>query len=99
MTELSYNAALVLQALSTGHRYGFEVMRVSELPSGTVYPMLRRLDDAGLVTSAWEEADPSEKGRPRRRYYEVTPEGERALTATLERIAQQQKLFDRARER
>lgn len=90
---LSYNAALVLQALRTGHPYGFEIMRVTELPSGTVYPLLRRLEDAGLVESRWEETDPSEQGRPRRRYYEVTAEGARALSAALERLAAQRRLF------
>lgn len=90
---LSYNASLVLQAMTRGHRYGFEIMRVSELPSGTVYPLLRRLEAGGLVRSRWEDADPAEEGRPRRRYYEVTPEGTDALVEARERVAAQQRLF------
>ena len=95
---LSYNATLVLQAIALGHRYGFEMMKRTDLPSGTVYPLLRRLEEQGLVDSAWEEADPSEEGRPRRRYYRATPDGERALAASLERIARQQRLFEGALE-
>lgn len=88
---LSYNAALVLQALAQGHGYGFDVMRVAELPSGTVYPLLRRLEASGLVRSAWEdEARAHAEGRPARRYYEPTAEGETALAAARERIASQQ---------
>jgi PadR family transcriptional regulator PadR len=94
--NLSYNAALVLQALLTGHRYGFEAMRVTELPSGTVYPLLRRLEAGGLVESSWEEADPTAEGRPRRRYYALTPPGTRALAAAQERLAAQRQLFSGA---
>ena len=54
MIPLGYNAAVVLQALVNGHRYGFEIMRAAELPSGTVYPLLRRLEAAELVRSRWE---------------------------------------------
>ena len=39
--RLSYNGALVLQALARGYAYGFEIMRAAHLPSGTVYPLLR----------------------------------------------------------
>jgi len=91
--KLSYNAALVLQALLRGHRYGFEVMRVTELPSGTVYPLLRRLESSGLVESSWERTDPAQEGRPRRRYYALTPPGSHALAAAQERIAAQRQLF------
>ncbi len=75
---LSYNAALVLQAIVQGHRYGFEIMRAAHLKSGTVYPLLRRLEAAGLVASEWEEAaDARDEGRPPRRYYAATRGGPR----------------------
>jgi DNA-binding PadR family transcriptional regulator len=91
---MTYTTALVLRALSRGHRHGFDVMRVAELPSGTVYPILRRIEAAGLVKSRWEEADPSEEGRPRRRYYEITPDGRLALAEAVERFAAaEQRLF------
>lgn len=88
---LSYNAAVVLQALAQGHHYGFEVMRVADLPSGTVYPLLRRLEASGLVQSRWENAESAHaEGRPARRYYEATREGNTALAAALERMAARQ---------
>jgi len=91
---LSYNAALVLQAIVQGHRYGFEIMRAAHLKSGTVYPLLRRLEATGLVGSRWEEAaDAHDEGRPPRRYYAATPEGRAALAEARERVLAQQALF------
>ena len=93
-SSLSYNGAVVLQALAQGHRYGFEIMRAAHLPSGTVYPLLRRLEASGLVASRWEgAADAHREGRPPRRYYEATPEGARALVEARERVMAQQALF------
>ncbi len=93
-TTLSYNAALTLRAMAQGHGYGFEIMRATRLRSGTVYPLLRRLEKGGLVASRWEdEVHAHEDGRPRRRYYEVTPGGERALAVAVGRIADQLRLF------
>jgi DNA-binding PadR family transcriptional regulator len=59
-------------------------MEVTGLPSGTVYPALRRLERDGLVESNWEPEDEAmAKQRPARRYYEVTQAGKSvALTAT-----------------
>ena len=75
-TPLSYNGALVVQAMAQGHKYGFEIMRVTALKSGTVYPLLRRLEASGLVQSNWEnKAEAFDDGRPARRYYEPTAEG------------------------
>ena len=92
---LSYNAALVLQALVLGHPWGFEVMRVTGLPSGTVYPLLRRLEFAGLVRSHWEdEGGAHQEGRPARRYYEATGTGRAALAEARDRLATQRALFD-----
>jgi DNA-binding PadR family transcriptional regulator len=94
MAELSYNAALVLQALTQGFGYGFEIMRATQLPSGTVYPILRRLEAAGQLRSTWEDAATAhDEGRPARRYYEATPEGRAALAAVRDRVRAQQALF------
>jgi DNA-binding PadR family transcriptional regulator len=96
-TPLSYNGTLVLQALAKGHKYGFEIMRVTALKSGTVYPLLRRLEAGGLVQSNWEKTDQAfDEGRPARRYYEPTPAGERALSEALQRLAAQRHLLDEA---
>lgn len=82
--RLSHSAALILKALSLGYGFGLDVMQVTGLPSGTVYPALRRLERDFLVQSEWEpEKEALKLGRPARRYYQVTPDGkEAALTAT-----------------
>ncbi|MBA2304099.1 MAG: PadR family transcriptional regulator [Acidobacteria bacterium] len=78
--NLTYPTALVLKALSAGSHYGFDVMDATGLPSGTVYPILRRLDREGLLASTWEpQATAQEEQRPPRRYYAVTGAGERML--------------------
>ncbi len=61
-------------------------MEVTGLPSGTVYPALRRLERDALVESKWEsDAEAAGKQRPARRYYEVTPAGKLAAHAATER--------------
>ena len=53
--RLTYPTALVLQALLDGRHHGFDIMDATGLPSGTVYPILRRLDAEGYVRSRWEK--------------------------------------------
>jgi DNA-binding PadR family transcriptional regulator len=84
---LSYTTALILQALDNGYRYGFEVMTITGLASGTVYPALRRLEDAGFVVSKWERQSVAQAAqRPARKYYEVTKAGQAALAEVLQRF-------------
>ncbi len=93
--RLTYNGALVLQALVKGHVYGFEIMDFTGLPSGTTYPILRRFEEGGLVRSRWESPKVAKKdGRPRRRFYVLTPEGHRALEAAVERFEAHQRIFE-----
>ena len=54
---------------------GAEVGRTTKLATGTVYPILLRLEEAGWVESHWEEGEPQELGRPRRRLYQITGVG------------------------
>jgi DNA-binding PadR family transcriptional regulator len=62
--------------------YGLQICSMAELPSGTIHPILARLESAGWLESRWETVDPSEQGRPRRRYYRLSPDGsERARLA------------------
>ncbi|HET8783282.1 MAG TPA: PadR family transcriptional regulator [Pyrinomonadaceae bacterium] len=84
---LSYTMALILQALDHGYRYGFDIMTITGLASGTVYPALRRLEDAGFVGSKWERASVAQaEQRPPRKYYEVTKSGRTALGEARERF-------------
>ena len=74
--KLSHTVAILLRALSLGYRFGFEIMEATGLPSGTVYPALRRLERDGLVDSSWEpERKAQQEQRPARRYYQLTREG------------------------
>lgn len=84
--RLSHSAALILKALSLGYRFGFDIMEVTGLPSGTVYPALRRLERDHLVESRWEPEDEATANqRPSRRYYEVTRHGTDAVLAATGR--------------
>jgi DNA-binding PadR family transcriptional regulator len=83
---LSYSAAVILQALDNGYKYGFDIMDITGLPSGTVYPALRRLEETGFVDSKWEKAGIAQREqRPPRKYYELTPDGKGALADALKR--------------
>ena len=54
-------------------RYGYDLMKAAGLKSGTLYPMLGRLEDDRLVTSAWET--PQQDGQRPRKYYRLTGAG------------------------
>lgn len=51
---------------------GADIARSTHLASGTLYPILLRLEQAGWVESRWEAGKPRELGRPRRRFYKIT---------------------------
>jgi PadR family transcriptional regulator PadR len=55
--------------------YGLEIANEAALPTGSIYPILARLEHAGWLTSAWEEIDPVAQGRPPRRYYRLSSAG------------------------
>lgn len=77
----------ILRSVREGHRFGLDIMDATGLPSGTVYPTLARMEDRAFVESEWEDAGTAkDEGRPRRRYYRLTPEGARALSEALERL-------------
>jgi len=81
--------AMVLHAVSVGHRYGFDIMDATGLSSGTVYPILRRLDEAGYLKGRWEKVAEAHRGnRPQRRFYEITKDGLEFLDEAVERLAQ-----------
>jgi DNA-binding PadR family transcriptional regulator len=78
--KLSHTAALILMAIHKGDGYGFSVMEMTGLPSGTVYPAMRRLERDGLVRSQWERPSIAAAGeRPPRKYYRLTRLGQATL--------------------
>jgi PadR family transcriptional regulator, regulatory protein PadR len=76
---------VLLASLEAGPRHGYAIMEALragsggqlDLPTGTIYPALHRLERAGLVQASWSQAG----GRRRRRVYQLTPAGRRALAA------------------
>jgi len=91
-SKLSHTAAMILQAIAVGHIYGFSVMAVTGLPSGTVYPAMRRLERDGWIASKWEQQSIADaEQRPPRKYYRVT----RAGKATLEAATRRYPLLER----
>jgi hypothetical protein len=59
--SLSFSATVILQAIANGYPYGFDIMDVTGLPSGTGCPALRRLESNGYTQSKWEKAATAEK--------------------------------------
>jgi len=84
--RLSHTAAMILQAIHAGHVYGFSVMAMTGLPSGTVYPAMRRLERDGLILSKWEQQSIADAQlRPPRKYYRLTRTGKAVLEAVYKR--------------
>ena len=81
MRTQSIQTRQILQALIDApneETYGFELVKVTGLPSGSVYPILRRLEDEKIITAREEAIDPTAR-RPRYRiYYRLTSDGRRA---------------------
>ncbi|MBS1812747.1 MAG: helix-turn-helix transcriptional regulator [Acidobacteria bacterium] len=83
---LTYSSAVILQAVSHGYRHGFDIIDITGLPGGTVYPALRRLEDTGCLASKWEKhAIAQAEARPPRKYYEMTRVGREALAEAIKR--------------
>jgi PadR family transcriptional regulator, regulatory protein PadR len=90
--RMTLQTQLVLRALldePAQQRYGLELCDLVGLPSGTIYPILARLERVGWVDSAWEDPAAHEQaGRPRRRFYRFTPDGADQARVALARAHQ-----------
>lgn len=94
MASLSYAALFTLQAIAAGKHFGFDIMDATGLPSGTVYPALRRLESLGFVGSTWEaDARARKANRPRRRNYQLTRAGRAQLVEAHSRYRAVSRLF------
>jgi len=81
----------------TERRYGLDMSAATGLPSGTIYPILARLERIGWVESDWEDPDAHiAEGRPRRRYYLLTREGAECADEALRAIRRARKNAARA---
>jgi PadR family transcriptional regulator PadR len=76
--RMSFQTLRVLEAFLENpaqERSGADIHKRSSLASGTLYPILLRLESAGWLASRWEAIDPSVIGRPRKRLYKLTASG------------------------
>jgi DNA-binding PadR family transcriptional regulator len=97
--RITYPTATVLNALASGHGYGFEIIDATGLGAGTVYPILRRLEDESYVRSSWERvAAARAKGRPPRRNYRLTAAGNALVREAVERYPAIVRMFGDERE-
>lgn len=84
---LGISSLKILAAIRNGSTYGLDIVASTDLPSGTVYPTLGRLRKSGLLRARWEDQRRAEReGRSRRRYYELTGEGNAALAEGMTRV-------------
>ncbi len=86
---LGYATVLILRAIHRGNRYGFDIIKATGLASGTVYPTLGRMEKRGYLRARWEDREvATREGRPRRRFYTLTKQGEHALKEAGRRFGQ-----------
>jgi PadR family transcriptional regulator, regulatory protein PadR len=85
MTLPTQLVLLVLLDEPDRERYGLELSELAGLATGTIHPILARLEQVGWLRSRWEQVDPKEKGRPRRRYYSLDPNSIATVKAALTR--------------
>lgn len=86
MTQTTQAVLRVLLDQPSREQYGLEICAKAELPSGTIHPILARLERLGWVESSWEEIDPHAQGRPRRRYYKLSSGGAEQARIALAKV-------------
>ena len=89
--RLSYQGILVLRAFLDRPRKehcGADLMKLTALPSGTLYPILVRFERQELLESYWEDVAPEKVGRPRRRLYRITFYGAQLARQLLFNVTQ-----------
>ncbi len=91
--RMTLQTQLVLRALLQepgAEQYGGQIGEAAGLRSGTVHPILARLEGLGWVQSRWEGVDPQQAGRPARRYYRLTAHGAQGALEQLSRVPRPQ---------
>jgi DNA-binding PadR family transcriptional regulator len=83
LTTSGAKVLAVFLADPTGEQYGFGLMKATGVKSGSLYPMLTRLERRGWIESFDEGIDERTEGRPRRRLYRLTGLGQREARAAL----------------
>lgn len=86
--SLGLSSLTILAVLEHRRCYGLDIVDRTGLLEGTVYTTLRRMEKKGLVAGTWEDPRISEEERrPRRRYYELSPDGQRELEVGRAKVA------------
>lgn len=63
---------------------GSDIRKETGIASGTLYPILLRMEDAGWLRGDWEKVDPSVVGRPRKRFYRITISGQKIASRSFQ---------------
>jgi DNA-binding PadR family transcriptional regulator len=89
LTEQTVRVLRVLLADPATPRYGLDIAREAHLKTGTVHPILDRLQRAGWIDSFWEAPeDHEDSGRPRRRFYRFTGGGAEIARNAIAEVTQ-----------
>jgi PadR family transcriptional regulator PadR len=86
MTQPTLKVLRLFMDQPRARRSGADIMRQATIFSGTLYPILIRLEEAGWLASTWEERSPEKLGRPRRRLYKITAAGQNAAQAAFREL-------------
>ncbi|HEX5345973.1 MAG TPA: helix-turn-helix transcriptional regulator [Pseudonocardiaceae bacterium] len=97
MTEPTQRVLRELLEDPAAEKYGLEICKAVQLAPGSVHPILYRFEKLGWLESRFEEIDPSDEGRPRRRYYRLTPDGAEFAREALARVRKPQRQEARLR--
>jgi DNA-binding PadR family transcriptional regulator len=90
MTMATQLVLEVLLADPSRDHYGLELSGAAGLPSGTIHPILARLEAVGWLESTCEDIDPRVEGRPARRYSRLSSAGADSARAALARVPRRQ---------
>ncbi len=88
LTWATQKVLLAMLGAPAAQHYGLELAREAELKSGTIYPILARLEAAGWIDGYWENIDPKTEGRRPRRYYRLTSPGITAAVSARDALIQ-----------
>ncbi len=96
--RMTLSTQLVLRVFlqdTAAPRYGLEIGEAAGLATGTVHPILARLEHLGWLESSWEDVDPHEAARPARRYYQLTAAGATSPRTGVARVVRGRRLSGR----
>lgn len=97
MTQATQAVLHALLDKPSEEQYGLQICANAGLPSGTIHPILARLEQIGWLDSRWEDIDPVAEGRPRRRYYQLSRDGAEKARSALAQASETRAALRRLR--